>query len=180
MTNKFNSLIYTIGHSNRLFEEFIKLLRKFQVNVLIDVRRYPKSKFEWFNKSYLESNLKKYGVRYLCMSELGALGIARKIKPLEDLTCTESPTYKAYITYLLTHEVAKKRIREIISLTSQNTCCIMCAERFPWRCHRNYLSDFLLLQGVKVIHIIDYDKTLIHKGTRCFNYIREKFSLFWK
>ena len=42
----------------------------------------------------------------------------------------------------------------------------MCAEKFPWRCHRYFLSDWLLVHGAKVIHIIDENKTLEHKLTR--------------
>jgi len=30
----------------------------------------------------------------------------------------------------------------------------MCAEAVPWRCHRSFLSDALLVRGARVVHIL--------------------------
>ena len=43
--------IWTIGHSTRTQEEFLELLQAFQIDQLVDVRRYPGSrKYPHFNK----------------------------------------------------------------------------------------------------------------------------------
>ena len=47
--------IYTIGHSNRTFEEFVRLLKRYKIELLIDIRRYPSSRFRWFCRDYLEA-----------------------------------------------------------------------------------------------------------------------------
>lgn len=33
----------------------------------------------------------------------------------------------------------------------------MCAETQPWLCHRRLIADYLLLQGVRVLHILPDD-----------------------
>ena len=46
--------LFTIGHSNYSFEEFLSLLRAFEIRVVVDIRRYPSSrKFQHFNGEVL-------------------------------------------------------------------------------------------------------------------------------
>jgi uncharacterized protein (DUF488 family) len=169
-------VIYTIGYSSRGFDEFVDLLRKHDVDVLIDVRRYPYSRLEWFSRDGL-NRLLSYGIKYYSFPELGALGIAKHVKPIHDINCTSSPTYRSYITYILTDLNAKLRIKEVISMVdSCLSVCLMCCEKFPWRCHRRFLSDYLKALKYDVIHIIDDDKIIMHRGTGCYSYIRDRIS----
>lgn len=173
--------VFSIGHSNRTFQEFLELLKMYKIEVLIDIRRYPKSrKFPWFNKEYFQNSLPINGIKYVSFKELGALGIVKDITPFDDIACIKSPTYKSYITYLITSDVAKFYIKKIINFAKEKRIsCIMCCERFPWKCHRNFLSDILTILGVKVIHIIDEKRVIEHKGTKCYDYIREKVKHHW-
>ena len=36
--------IFTIGYGNREFEDFMALLKRFDIELIIDVRRFPTSK----------------------------------------------------------------------------------------------------------------------------------------
>jgi len=36
--------IFTFGHSNRSFEDFLSLLKEFTIHVVADIRRYPSSR----------------------------------------------------------------------------------------------------------------------------------------
>ena len=38
----------------------------------------------------------------------------------------------------------------------------MCAERLPENCHRNLISDYLVLNGRNVWHLIDFDERREH------------------
>lgn len=173
--------VFSIGHSNRTFQEFVKLLKKHRIKLLIDIRKYPRSrKFPWFNKEYFQSNLPNEGIEYTSFKELGALGIVRDIKPFNDITCIDSPTYKSYITYLITSDTARSYIKKIINFIKENkVTCIMCCEKFPWRCHRNFLSDILTILKIRVIHIIDEKRVVKHKRTKCYDYIRDKVKHYW-
>ena len=44
--------------------------------------------------------------------------------------------------------------------------CIMCAETLPFRCHRWFVSDYLVANHVEVVHIIDIKKAECHKLSR--------------
>ncbi len=57
--------IYTIGHSNRSIEEFIRHLKKFKIEVIVDVRRFPSSKFDHFRQENLRMALQNNGIEYI-------------------------------------------------------------------------------------------------------------------
>ena len=67
--------IYTIGHSNHSPEGFVELLKKYQIDVLVDVRSRPHSKqVPHFNKNTLKSLVIANGIKYLFLGkELGGI-----------------------------------------------------------------------------------------------------------
>ena len=69
----------TIGHSNRSLEELIAMLQAHGVDLLVDVRTVPKSRYNpQFNTDSLPDPLRKAGIEYLHMPALGGLRHARK------------------------------------------------------------------------------------------------------
>ena len=40
--------------------------------------------------------------------------------------------------------------------------CIMCAESDPAECHRSFISDWLVAQGQRVVHLLDVGKQREH------------------
>ena len=167
-----DKIIYTVGHSNRSIEEFLTLLKKYDIRVLVDVRRFPTSrKFPHFTRENLSVNLNKHGVKYLWLKNLG--GYRGHIPGAEKYRCFRAQGYRNYVAWMHTDEW-KSDFRKLVELALTNICTIMCAERFPWRCHRKLISDALLAEGFKVIHILDKDKTYIHKLTKCARIINGK------
>jgi len=139
-------MIYTIGHSNRRLEELINILRKYSIEVVIDVRRFPSSrKYPWFNKENLEGSLVASGIGYRWLGDL--LGGYRR---------------GGYRSYMDTDSY-KRGIQELMSTVSGNTVAIMCSEKLWFKCHRRFISDTLVEMGYKVVHIIESDKTYTHK-----------------
>ncbi|WP_024787174.1 MULTISPECIES: DUF488 family protein [unclassified Lebetimonas] len=52
--------IFTIGHSIHTLDNFTNLLKKYNIDVVIDVRSMPYSKYvDWFDKENLFFFLKK-------------------------------------------------------------------------------------------------------------------------
>jgi len=48
--------VYTLGHSTRSLEELIEILKTFNIELVVDLRRFPGSrKFPRFNKENLEA-----------------------------------------------------------------------------------------------------------------------------
>jgi uncharacterized protein (DUF488 family) len=134
-------LIYTIGSSTKKIKDFIVLLKKFEILALVDVRRFPQSRFEHFNQKNLSLELENHGIRYFYLGD--TLGGFRK-KGYEDYTQTED--FAGGI----------KKLKEI---ATQFVTVFMCAERFPWRCHRKFIAQRLEEEGWKIIHILDEEKT---------------------
>jgi len=63
-------LIYTIGTSTRTIEDFISLCREFKLQAVVDVRRFPISKFDHFKKDNLASELHCSGIRYFYLGNV--------------------------------------------------------------------------------------------------------------
>ena len=60
--------IYTIGHSNYSMERFIEMLRKYKIDVVVDIRGTPYSKYNTqYNKEALYNSLKELDFKYIYM-----------------------------------------------------------------------------------------------------------------
>ena len=68
------SEIYTIGHSNYSFDKLIEMLKKYEVNCVIDIRAVPYSKYnDHFDKEIIKYSLNKAGLTSIYMGyEFGA------------------------------------------------------------------------------------------------------------
>ena len=66
--------IYTLGHSNYPFDKFIEILKKYDINCVVDIRSTPYSKYNTqYNKEFLHETLKNLGYTYIYMAdEFGA------------------------------------------------------------------------------------------------------------
>lgn len=66
--------IYTIGHSNYSFEKLIDMLKKYNINCVVDIRAIPYSKYNTqYNKEVFEKSLRNKGFIYIYMAdEFGA------------------------------------------------------------------------------------------------------------
>jgi uncharacterized protein (DUF488 family) len=137
--------IYTIGHSTRSLEEFLEILKNFQIQLVVDVRRFPSSKkFPWFDKENLEKELKENGIEYLHFPEFGGY---RK---------------EGYEAFSKTEEFSEV-LEKLIEVVNEKKAVVMCAEAFWWRCHRRYIANALAEKGIQVVHIFDKEKIQEHK-----------------
>ncbi|MEM3668797.1 MAG: DUF488 domain-containing protein, partial [Candidatus Bathyarchaeia archaeon] len=57
--------VWTIGHSSRSIDTFLELLNEYQIQVLIDIRRFPTSKIEHFKKEQMQKWLSEHGIEYI-------------------------------------------------------------------------------------------------------------------
>jgi uncharacterized protein (DUF488 family) len=52
---------------------------------------------------------------------------------------------------------------KLTQLATLDSACFMCAETLPQKCHRSLLADYLLMQGIETVHILDSHRTTVHK-----------------
>jgi len=162
-------IVYTIGHSNRRLEDFLSLLKEVGVELVYDVRSFPTSRIApHFSKHILSNELSRAGLKYIWDGRLGGYRkFGRDVEDFGIARCFKSEGFRAYATYLVKNSEARRACRELALIAEKNITAIMCKERIPWRCHRKILSDFMISQGFKVIHIIDEDWKAVHKLTKC-------------
>lgn len=155
--------IFTIGHSTHNKETFLEMIKSFNIEVLVDVRSYPGSKFlPHFNKENMFKWIPENGIEYKHISALGG----RRRKPIEDNSVYVAGwthiAFKNYAAYTLTEEF-EKALDSLIEIAKQQRVCIMCAESVPWKCHRLIISNSLFFKNIKVIHIMGKNKFIEHK-----------------
>jgi uncharacterized protein (DUF488 family) len=126
--------IYTIGYGNRKTEDFIFLLRNHGVKIVVDVRRYPVSKYPGFTKAELEKTLPQHGIEYIFMGD--TLGGFRR-------------GYKQYTS----EEIYTKGIKDLLAVAEKGNTAIMCLEQNYKGCHRRFIAETLMKMNVEVHHI---------------------------
>lgn len=161
-TSPGNTLVYTIGHSTRSLEEFIRILQAQGVDRLVDVRTVPRSRHNpQFNRETLPGELAKATIAYTHMASLGGL---RHPKPDSPNTGWRNDSFRGFADYMLTNEFWTA-IDELIAVASQERVAMMCAEAVPWRCHRSLIADALTIRGVAVEHIFSSERRSPHVVT---------------
>jgi uncharacterized protein (DUF488 family) len=157
-----NKTIWTIGHSTHSFEELVAMLHSFSIELIADIRSYPGSrKFPQFNKEVLEISLPQNKMQYVHLRNLGG---RRKANPDSKNTGWRNIAFRGYADYMETG-VFKDGINELVKDAVKRRIAYMCSEAVWWRCHRSMISDYLKLQGWKVMHIMGIGKAEEHSYT---------------
>ena len=139
--------IYTIGHSNHSLETFINLLKSHDIQVLIDTRSAPFSRYSpQFNRDSLKAAVQEAGIKY------GFYGRQLGGRPDDEDLYDEM----GRVVY---SEVAKSflfndGIERLVNGLSRLRTALLCSEENPSVCHRRLLvSRVLFEQGIDVYHI---------------------------
>jgi uncharacterized protein (DUF488 family) len=152
--------VYTIGHSTRSLDEFLQMLKSFDVQELIDVRTIPMSRYNpQYNKTNLVNVLPQHGLAYKHMPGLGGL---RHSSDASVNKGWRNKSFRGYADYMQTHDF-DKYLQQLIEEASHTTVAVMCAEAVPWRCHRSLIADALLVHGFQVLNIMAPGQTSEHK-----------------
>jgi len=132
--------IFTLGTSNRSQKEFLEILKEYKIEAVVDVRHFPTSRFfPHFKKENLERFLREQKIDYIHIEKLGGFREG------------------GYENYMKTKEF-KEGLERLIEIAKKKKTAILCAERFPWKCHRAFISQELEKRNFKIIHIIEKDK----------------------
>lgn len=153
-----------MGFSNRTWEETLEILKVFRIERLIDIRTLPGSKHTpQFNLEHLQQELPKAGIEYFHMKNLGGLR-----KPRNDSTVNsawQNSGFRGYADYMQTPEFVAA-LGELIRLFKEKTAVYCCTEAVFWRCHRQLVSDALLIRGYHIGHIFSPTKIEEHQLTK--------------
>lgn len=151
---KYARTLYTLGHSNHSIEYFVKLLKKYDIEVVADVRSVPYSRYNpQFKKNNLKVHLREHGIRYVFMGqELGG-------KPQNEKMYCHGKVNYSQLAETPAFRGGLKRLKKGIE---KYRIAVVCAEKDPYTCHRYFLVGAELEKlGVNVRHILD-DGSLLH------------------
>jgi uncharacterized protein (DUF488 family) len=140
-------ILFSIGHSNQPIEAFVDLLVRHGIEVLVDVRSQPYSRWATqFNQDPLRHALTAAGVRYLFMGDqLGG-------RP----TGGEFYDAEGHVRYdrVAASEVFLAGVERLKRGSATHRVAMMCSEEDPTVCHRYLLiAPVLAGRGIAVRHI---------------------------
>jgi uncharacterized protein (DUF488 family) len=145
-------MIYTIGHSNITQESFIDVLKEFKIQIVIDVRSSPYSKFvPQFNRENIKKTFKENNIRYIFLGDYIG-GKPKSLKYYENRNVNYD--------LIAESEKFKEGINKLMELNNDIDIVLMCSEEDPYNCHRHHLiTQTLLKYGLEVTHIRKEGKT---------------------
>jgi len=149
---------FTIGHSNHEIDLFLNLLINNSINLVIDIRSSPYSKYvPQYNMKNIKSLLLSRSIEYLFLGdELGGK------TSNSDLQFPDGKT---------NYELLKKTddyidgIKTVIRKISDGyNIALMCVEKNPFDCHRFVMvSSSLADRNIQVNHILEDGKIVTNK-----------------
>lgn len=135
--------VWTIGHSTHSADRFIELLWANGIRVLVDIRRFPTSRWPQFKQDNLRAHLGAVGVEYVHLAELGG--------------------YRGdYLAHTKSEEF-RHGVEQLLTIARERRAAIMCAEAVFFRCHRRFVADVLVAEGHSVVHIFPDGRTQPHR-----------------
>ncbi len=168
--------IYTVGHSIYELEDFLRLLRKNDVNTIVDVRSTPYSKFAFqYNREPLQQYLKQNDIYYIFMGDL--LGARYEDKNL--LFDDGKVNFKKVQETKIFQDGIERLEKGIMKGYSIS---LMCSEKEAFDCHRfGLISEFIKnnLANIDIKHIYpnkilsqqDLEISLLKKYDKSIDYL---------
>lgn len=154
-TTWFDSMfpIFTIGHGSRTLADFLDVLKRAQIETLIDVRAFPASRrHPHFAREALRNGLAGIGVQYDWQGK--ALGGFRKPAAASPHIAIAQDAFRGFADHMASVQFRASCV-ELVARAQRERVVVMCAERSPQQCHRSFIADHLLAKGVHVIHLLD-------------------------
>lgn len=141
------SSFFTLGHSNHPIETWLAIVRQHEVEVVVDLRSSPYSKYApQFDKSAMQHSLAEAGIHYLYLgAELGG-------RPA-------NPAYYDAAGHVLYGKLCgdahfKEAIARLESGMERFRVALLCGEENPAHCHRRLLIGRVLTErGHTMLHI---------------------------
>jgi len=146
-TGGMNPLVFTVGHSNWPFPDFVRLLKSAGIDTVLDVRSRPASgRNPQFTQPAFETLLRGENIGYTFLGEeLGGrpanADLYRQNGTVDYQACRKSFAFRAGI-----ERVAAEAARHKVAL--------VCAEEDPLDCHRFLMfSPALVEAGLVPVHL---------------------------
>lgn len=130
---------YTIGYSDRKLEEFLELLRLYNIDCVIDVRNtpYARNNNRVYDKEIIEKQIKQSGINYIYMgNQLSIKNIYSELK---------RKGKSMNFHNALEDNIFNKGINKVVEgIKRGHTIVLMCEEKNPFNCSRGIFLGYAL------------------------------------
>lgn len=145
---------YTIGHSNREPDQFLKILAGVDVRLVVDVRAFPRSRANpAYSIDVLPLSLATADIGYEHWPELGGRRPRQHGVPDDCNAFWRNRSFHNYADYALSGTF-HNAINTLIGRSLSYRLALMCSEAAWWRCHRRIITDYLISRGCTVFHLM--------------------------
>lgn len=146
--------LLTLGHGSLDEAQLASLLRDAEVQMLVDIRRFPASRAHpHVRREALEEWLAAHAMSYRWEPRLGGRRRLPEDSQSPDVWWTVE-AFRAYASHTRTAEFLAG-FNELVEQARRCTVAIMCSETVWWRCHRRLVADVAVLaHGVQVLHLM--------------------------
>jgi hypothetical protein len=143
--------VYSIGHGEDTWEEFVMRLRPHTIEALIDVRShpytYPALGTPWFDREKIEPLARRQGWEYIWLG--GKIGALTSEGRVDNIVREQEPGYRA-------------GVRELLDLAGERRVCLLGGHSDPFGSHiHSLIAQTLLRLHVGVIHILPDGSTSV-------------------
>jgi uncharacterized protein (DUF488 family) len=147
--------LYTIGHSNAALETFLGLLQRHAIELLVDTRSQPYSRYApQFGREKLKHALAQAGLAYVYLgAQLGGRPADRHYYldngKVDYARLANAPYFLA-------------GLEQLLGLAAQQRIAFLCSEANYLHCHRYWLITRALVgRGIAVQHILHSGELVI-------------------
>ncbi|MBW3578260.1 MAG: DUF488 domain-containing protein [Actinobacteria bacterium] len=155
--------LLTVGHGTLPSSDLAALLERADVDLLVDVRRYPASRrHPQFNHDVMAHWLGEAGIDYCHEPDLGG---RRRQPPRSRHIGLTHPSFRGYADHMETGGW-RRAVEQILAASRERDVALLCAESLWWRCHRRLIADVaVLVHGVDVDHLFHDGRVESHRVT---------------
>lgn len=145
--------LYTIGHSNAEAEAFVALLQRHAIELLVDTRSQPYSRYTpQFNRETLKASVNSAGIAYAFLGDtLGGRPVGEQFY---------FPSGKVDYDLLEQADFYQAGLEQLLELAAECRVAFMCSEADYHHCHRyNLITRTLVKRGIAVTHLLHSGET---------------------
>ena len=131
MSETKHNILYTIGHSNHTIRNFIALLKRHKINMVVDVRSVPYSRYcSQFDKNVVSAALQAVNIKYIFLGK--ELGARPDVPECYEGGCVD-------FKWIVGRKEFKDGLQRLLTDIGKHRIVLMCAEKEPLECHRTIL-----------------------------------------
>ena len=158
MSETKHNILYTIGHSNHTISHFIALLKRHKINMVVDVRSLPYSRYcSQFNKNVISAALQAVNIKYIFLGK--ELGARPDVPECYEGGCVD-------FKWIAGRKEFKDGLQLLLTDIGKYHIVLMCAEKEPLECHRTVLICRKLKEHkVSIKHILEDGRIENHHDT---------------